>query len=164
MSDLDESFHSLPEEQEEQQRSSSTKSKLHSRGRPKQKPVTIAQLRKYKSFLEALSRVKHGSDLHALMDKMKSADFKIICNCMHDFLYDEGVMNNYFTDEQSKRLKHAIQPWSKHLSKFSSNKYNLRQKRKMLSKKQKGGGPILATVIGALLPMAVNAIAKLFKK
>ena len=134
------------------------------RSRNRQRPVTLKQLKKYKSYLEALSNVKNEKHLYHILHRMRNDDFRMICNCMHDFLYDEGLMQNYFSPDEAKRLKHIVQPWSKPLAKFTSQKTSIGAKKKMLAKKQKGGSAILAAVIGSLLPMAVNAIGKLFQK
>ena len=130
------------------------------------KKITLRQLKQYKNFLQAIMNVRKGKDLAHIMYKLRDADFRMICTCMHDFLHDSGYANKYFTHEEADRLKKTISPWSKTLRKFTSPKIHLKEKRKMLFKKQRGGqaGEILGSVIGALLPIAWNAIETHFKK
>lgn len=128
--------------------------------RPKGGKMTLNQLKKYKSLLTAVSNAKSGDDLQAIMHHMRSSDFKIICTCMHDFLHDRGVMHNYFDEDEAKQLKDLIGPWSEKLHKFTNPKVGVTAKKKLLGHRQKGGSVILASIIGSLLPMAVNAIGK----
>jgi len=128
--------------------------------RMRAKPVTLRQLKQYKNYLQALSNVKDERDLLEILRRMRNADFRVVCTCMHDFLYDEGLMKNYFTPEETSRLKHMIKPWSKKLVKFTNAGLDISEKKKLLSSKQKGGQAMLAAIVGSLLPMAVSAVTK----
>lgn len=122
--------------------------------------ITLAQLKRYKNYLNAISNARTPSDMRELLQHMRSADFKIMCTCMHDLLHDRGVMHNYFNETEAKTLKSLITPWNKKLRTITDPKVKVSEKKKMLTHKQKGGSAILASVIGALIPMAVNAISK----
>lgn len=122
--------------------------------------ITLKQLQKYKTYLEAIGNARTGRDQAELLSRMKKSDFNVVCTCMNDFLYDRGVMHNYFSGSESNRLKGLIKPYSKYLKKFTNPKTSYKSKKLLLYKKQKGGSAILAAVIGSLLPMAVNAIGR----
>ena len=125
----------------------------------KKNAVTLNQLVKYKEYLQALANTKSQRDLLVLMNEMKNDSFNILCSCMHDFLHDRGVMHNYFTDDEADRLKHMITPWSKKLKQFTNPKTKVIKRKQLLKTRHKGGSVILASVISALLPMAIHAIS-----
>lgn len=122
--------------------------------------ITLAQLKKYKAYLNAIANARSPADMQELLQHMRSADFKIMCTCMHDLLHDRGVMHNYFTEAEAKKLKTLIKPWTKNLKVMTDPKVKIHTKKKLLTQRQRGGSAILASVIGALIPMAVNAISK----
>lgn len=122
--------------------------------------ISLKQLQKYKRYLEAIGNAKTQQDQHELLKRMKTSDFKVVCTCMNDFLYDKGVMHKYFEDDETERLRKIIHPWAKKLKQFASPNYSVSRKKELLGHKQKGGSAILAAVIGSLLPMAVNAIGR----
>ena len=59
---------------------------------------------------------------------------------MHDFLYDQGVLHNYFNESESNRLKTNLKPWKKKLRAFTNPRLHLNKKRKLLFSKQRGSG------------------------
>ncbi len=125
----------------------------------KAKPMSIKRLINHKKYFEALAN-SSDNDRHEIMQRMGSKEMKAVSCCVHDLLCDKGVMKDYFSHDEAEKMKDIVKPWSKRLRAFTSQSSSLAKRRKLLGSKQKGGQGILASVIGALLPMAVHAISK----
>ena len=95
------------------------------------------------------------------MKRMSKKDLEFMCDCMQNFLRNEEVSHRYFNQDELEHARNLIRPWARKLKTFTDPNVHYHRKRRMLSSKQKGGSVILASVIGSLLPMAVQAISKL---
>ena len=127
------------------------------------KPLTLEQLRKYRHFLKGLSKVRTGKEIRAVFEKLRNSDFNVVCSCMHGFLHDEPMYRGYFTEDQRERVKKLVSPFAKKLKKVTNTTTPISVRKKMLGQKQRGGGSnsTISDVIGALLPMAVEALVAL---
>ena len=122
------------------------------------RPLTLEQLQKYRHFLRGLAKVRSGSEVRAIFEKLKNQDFNMVCNCMHEFLQDQ---RGYFSDEQRERAKKLISPFAKKLKRVTNLKLPIATRRRVLGQKQKGGSSTVSDIIGSLLPMAVEALIAL---
>lgn len=125
------------------------------------KKVSIKQLKDYKKYLNAVSSVENKDNQLELMKRMSKKDLEFMCDCMQNFLRNEEVSHRYFNQDELEHARNLIRPWARKLKTFTDPNVHYHRKRRMLSSKQKGGSVILASVIGSLLPMAVQAISKL---
>lgn len=131
------------------------------------KPVTFKQLQLYRGFLEALANVKNDQDLVEIMQRMKNADFQMVCTCVNHFLHDDGPMTNYLNEKEATKLKGILHPWKRHLRKLTNEKLSIKEKKQLLKRKQRGGNgnasngdTILASVVGGLMPMVIDGLTK----
>lgn len=121
------------------------------------KKLNLRQLKKYKDYLAAIANAKDEDQIQ-LMEHMNDDDFKVFCNCIQNVVNDDGLMKGRLSDEHVDELKTIIEPAKKHMKKFINPQLPIKNKKRLLRKKQDGGSVILGSILGSLLPMAVHAI------
>lgn len=139
----------------------SKKNKPNAKKRRRNGPrVSLRTLQKKKAFLEAIGGTGCQDAQVQIMENMKTNDFKLLCNCIHDFSMNPNISDHYLSESEFDTVNTCVSKWKDSLRKIANPDVEYKVKQKLLRKKQKGGSVMLAAVIGSLIPLAVNAIEK----
>lgn len=122
--------------------------------------VSLKTLTQKKAYLQALGDLGCQDTQLQIMENMKSNDFKLLCNCIHDFSLNPNITDHFFSSPEFDVVGDVYSQWKDSLRKLANPELDVKTKQKLLRKTQKGGSVMLAAVVGSLVPLAVDAIEK----